>query len=243
MGARSCAMGYTSSCLSDEWSLLNNVGGLGEIEDVRVAFASNLHPALGAFNRHAAVITGRVGPVTAAAGAFRFGDKLYSEQIVAAGFGNRLGLASLGIKFQLVQYRAEGFGARHVFTVSFGGIAQLSENLLVGASITNINQPMISDDEKVPGKMNMGLMLRPSARVAVTAEIEKDLDRPVVWKTGTEYRFHKKFVIRTGFNLNPDAIFAGAGFSGKFQFDYAVHYSFNAGINHHASVTLKIPRS
>jgi hypothetical protein len=242
-GARAAGMGYATSCNADVWSLMNNVAGLAEVKRTTASASYNSHPYVKSFNRSAAVFALPVGKGAAGLGLFRFGDDLYNEQVLSAGFGNRFGLASLGLKLNYVQYAADGFGSRGVFTVNFGGIATLTPKLMLGAYITNINQPSISsgnEKEKIPTRMAAGLGLKPSDKVLLTTELEKDLDADVIWKTGLEYQFHQKFFFRTGFNLNPDAVFMGTGFSPRnFGIDYAMHYDLRAGLNHHVTATYR----
>jgi hypothetical protein len=80
-----------------------------------------------------------VGGVTSV-GAFRFGDDLYNEQMVSLGFGNKFGIASLGVKANYIQYQADGFGTYGAVSIDFGGLAELTDQLSIGAYITNLNQ-------------------------------------------------------------------------------------------------------
>jgi len=238
LSARAHALGNASACLSDEWSVVNNIGGLASVTKVTTAFSFKAIPQFKSFNKMAMVgaIPTKLG--VAGFGVYRFGDDLYSEQILSAGFGNRFGLASLGIKVNYIQYNAEGFGRKDVFTISAGGIAELTPQLLVGAYIVNINQPKLEEgDERVPTILTVGIAFKPINKVFITTEIEKDLDYDATWKAGIEYQMHKKFLFRTGFNINPNAGFVGLGFRpAKFLLDYAFEYASNIGALHQATV-------
>jgi hypothetical protein len=245
MGARATGLGYSTACLADEWSVMNNPGGLADVKSLTFSASQNLHPYLKSFNRVAGIFVIPVGKTVCGLGVYRFGDELYNEQVASAVFSNRFGLASLGLKINYVQYFAEGFGTRGVFTVSFGGVATLTPQLMLGAHITNINQPTISSnyEEKIPTRLSAGMALKASEKVLLTTEIEKDLDRKMIWKTGIEYQFNKKFFFRTAFNVDPDAAFLGVGFSPRnFAVAYAFQYELNAGMNHQATVAYKILR-
>jgi hypothetical protein len=244
IGARAMGMGNASACLSDEWALFNNIGGLAKVEQLAAAFTYEAHPAFIPFNRMAMVFSLPLGPGVASAGAYRFGDDLYNEQILSAGFSNALGLASLGIRINFVQYAAEGFGKVHAVTLSFGGIARLTQKFSIGASITNVNQPKFSrhNDERLPTLLNLGVGFKMSEKLFVTSEIEKDLLYPINWKNGIEYRFNKKFAARTGFNLYPQSGHAGFEFSTtKMRLAYAYMADHHFGSSHQATVgyTLK----
>jgi hypothetical protein len=239
MGARSAGMGYTSACTEDEWSLFNNVGGLASTKKTSIAAAYDTQPSFKSFNRMAAAFTLPINIGVTALGVFRFGDELYNEQIISLGFANTFGLASLGLKANYIQYKAQGFGSKGLITFSFGGIAKVTEKILIGAHITNINQPSLSaiEDEKLPTTLILGVGFKLSSKTFVSTELQKELDYFLKWKGGLEYQPFEKFCFRTGFNINPNAAFAGIGFNRKtIKVDYAYHYSFTAGSRHQATI-------
>lgn len=239
MGARAHGMAYASSCLSDAWSVTNNIGGLAKTDQTVAAFSYNAIPSFKFFNRMAAVFAVPVKTGIAGASVFRFGDNLYNEQIVSLGFANSFGLASLGVKINYLQYHAEGLGTTTAFTVSFGGIAEITSQISAGAHIVNINQPVINEltAERIPTRLIAGMAFKPSDKVTIVSEIEKDLEYSPVWKTGLEYQVHKKIAFRTGFSLNPEAAFFGMGFKpGKFDLDYALQLNDPSGLTHEATV-------
>ena len=239
MGARSSALGNASACLRDEWSLFNNVAGLATIERTVASFSYDTQPGFASFNRMAGVYAMPIKPGVAGMGVFRFGDDLYSEQIISAGFSNTFGLASLGIKANYIQYKASGFGTKGVFSISFGGIANLAEKLLVGAYVSNINQPDISktESEKLPTYLVLGIGAQITTQTFLTSELEKDLDNRVRWKSGIEYKPFKKFIARTGFTLNPTTLAFGFGFHPtKFSLNYGYQHNFVIGSRHQATI-------
>ena len=240
MGARAQAMGYASACLFDTWALHNNIAGLSKIKRATGAFSYHAIPSAKFFNRIAAGFSLPVKPGAAGVGVFRFGDDLYNEQVLSAGFANSFGLASLGFKVNYLQYRAEGFDPHTAFTVDFGGIATLTPQLSFGAYVVNINQPRINrlTGERIPTRLMAGIAFSPSETLIVAAEIEKDLYRDAVLKAGFEYLAFKKVSFRSGFNLGPQAGFVGLGFkTRRFQIDYSVQGSHAFGVSHEATVT------
>ncbi len=240
MGARANGMAYSSACLTDVWALTNNIAGLARTEHATAAFAYHAIPSFKFFNRMAAVFAVPVKTGVAGAGVFRFGDDLYNEQLLSLGFANTFGLASLGLKLNYVQYHAEGMGVSRAFTVSFGGLATLTEQLSFGAHILNVNQPVINEwtGERIPTRLTAGLAFKPSEKVTLTAEIEKDLEYAATWKSALEYWVFRKIAFRTGFNLHPGTGFFGLGFkSRRFDLDYAMQFSDPFGLSHQASIT------
>jgi hypothetical protein len=244
MGARSASMGNSSAMLSDEWSLLNNIGGLAKVNETITAFSFEAKPALPGSSRMAATYSTPLKLGALGVGVFKFGDNLYSEQMLTAGYSNQFGIASLGMKLNYIQYRAEGFGTKSAISVSVGGIAEITHQLSVGAYIQNLNQPKLTDGERVPVKLAAGLSFKPTEEILLITEIEKDLDYNPVFKVGMEYCIHKKVFGRTGFNLNPEAAFFGVGFKGwRLKFDYAIQYNTALNFAHQASASYRIEKS
>jgi hypothetical protein len=239
MGARATGMGYASSGILDEWSLFNNPGGVGKIEQTNAAFAYEVQSQLKGANRMAATFNKPFKWGTTSAGLFRFGDDLYNEQMISAGFGNQFGIASLGMKVNLIQYRAEGFGVSTAVSFDFGGITELTEKLSIGAYITNLTQSSIGEDnERLPTRLTAGLSYHPEKNIFITTELSKELDYITTWRTGLEYSFQQKVFFRTGFNLNPNAAFFGLGvFKKKIKFDYAVQLNNLTGASHQAAAS------
>jgi hypothetical protein len=236
MGARANGLGYTSSALYDTWGVFNNIAGIAKIENTTAAFTYDLRPSLTGANRTAAVVALPLKTGVLGGGAYRFGDDLYNEHVITAGFSNKFGLAALGAQVNYIQYRTEGFGSKGVWSFNLGGIAELTPQFSVGAYIININQPSISENEKLPTRLVAGISFTPIDKLFIATEIEKDLDYDPTWKAGIEYKFHTKFCARSGYNINPNTAFFGLGFkTKKFTIDYALQYSTVLSSSHQAS--------
>ncbi len=244
VGARASGLGNAAATLTDEWSLLNNSAGLAKTKDINTAFAFEAKPALQGSPRMAAAFSMPIKIGAIGAGVFKFGDKLYSEQIITTGFSNQFGIASIGLKLNYIQYRAEGFGTRSALTISAGGIAEITPQLSIGAYIQNINQPKIAQNERVPTRLAAGISFKPSQQVLILAEVEKDLAYDPIVKAGFEYVIHQKVFARTGFNINPEAAFFGIGFKGwRLKFDYSIQYKNALNFAHQASACYSIAKT
>ncbi len=244
MGARAQGLGYTTSVLTDSWGVFNNIAGIATLTQPTASFTYDLRHALPGADRTAAAIVWPIKAGVLGGGVVNFGDALYSESMITAGFSNQLGLASLGLNLKYIQYRAEGFGTKGVFTVNFGGIAELTPTLSVGAHITNINQPKISaDDNRIPTILTAGLAFKPTDNVFIATEIEKNIDYQATWRMGLEYLFNKKFCARTGYAIQPNTAYFGMGFKAtRFSIDYAIQYSTQLQFGHQASITYQFTR-
>lgn len=238
-------MGNASACLSDVWSVTSNIAGLSKTRGAIAGFSYHAIPSAPFFNRMVAVFAVPVKPVVAGIGVFRFGDDLYNEHVLSAGFANTFGLASLGVRVNYLQYQASGSGTTTALTASFGGIATITPELLFGAHILNINQPVIdeSTEERAPTKLHASIAFVPSDKLIVAAEIEKDLRYRAMLKAGIEYEAFRKISFRSGFNLHPQTAYFGVGFKPrKFALDYALQINQAFGLTHQATVTYHFKR-
>ncbi|MCS6973841.1 MAG: hypothetical protein NZM13_05090 [Cyclobacteriaceae bacterium] len=238
LGARTEAMGNASAALTDGWSLFHNPAGMAWVQHPAVICTYAAYPLLEGADRLGAGTLFSLPVGTAGFTVFRFGDALYSESMISAAFANRLGLAGLGGRINYLQYRAEGFGTRGVFTLDLGGIAEITPQLRIGAGIRNINRPKLNNDgDRTPVIMQAGISFRPTEKFTLVTELFKDLDYPTSWKTGLEYAIHPRVFLRTGFNLKPNATFFGTGFLiRKIQFDYALQYNTFQRLVHQGSI-------
>jgi hypothetical protein len=238
-GAQAQGLGNATSCLFNEWAILNNVGGLATLEVPTAAITYAVNSSLPNGNSQAIAMSIPFKSIVTSIGAHSFGDQVYREQVISAGVGNKFGLAALGIKLNYIQYRAMGFGQKGMLTVSLGGIAEITPAFFIGAHIININQPIISDqeDERVPTKLVVGIRYDLSNKIMVTAELEKDIAFSPTSKMGIAYTPNKKITFRTGFNLHPNAAFFGIGFNHKrILLDYAFEYRMELGVSNQASL-------
>src|SRR5260221_700043 len=178
MGARAAGVGYTSATLADEWALFNNVAGLARVDQLSTSFAYEILPALLGANRMAASISAPTKIGTMGLGIFRFGDDIYSEHLVSLGVANQIGNTSLGGKVNYIQYRIESFGTYSAISFDFGGITRITPQISIGAYITNLTQSKLigTDGERIPTKLVVGASFKPSEKVFVATEIEKDLN-------------------------------------------------------------------
>lgn len=240
MGARMMGMGNSNATLTDEWTIFNNIGGLGRVKQTNVLFGYDARPALIGANRMGTGMTLPFAFGTFGLGVHRFGDNLYSEQLISAGFGNQFGNTSLGVRVNYIQYRAENFGTQSAFSVDFGGITQLSSQFYAGASITNVTQSALnhSGTEKLPTRMTAGIGFKPEDKIWISTELEKDIDYKPTWRVGLEYLIYKKIAFRTGYNLYPSALFFGTGFQKRnLKIDYALKLAELTGTAHQASAS------
>ena len=242
MGARAAGMGYASAVLKDEAAIFNNPGSLTG-DKSSAFFAYEVRPEMPGASRTAAGIQIPFKIGVGAFGIFRFGDDLYSEQLLSLGFSNQFGITSLGVKVNYIQYRAEGFATKSALGLDFGGLTQLTPNISVGAYIVNLNQPEISPGERLPTRLVAAIGFKLDEAFLIATEINKEINYPASWRTGFEYTIHKKIFVRSGFNLYPTAVHTGIGAkTRKLKIDYALQFSQALGESHQASLIVQLSK-
>ena len=245
LGARSAGMGQTSVANRDTWSLLNNPAGLSDLHSSTAVFTYQMRYALSGLNTLSA---GYVKPFSFAnlgISMYRFGDQIFSEQKLALSGASQVGFVSLGTTINYLQFRFEGFGAKQLISLDFGGTVSLGDDIVFGAHVTNINQAKISqfENEDLPTIMRVGISYSLIEALIFNLELEKDLDFPEKFKAGIEYRFYKEFYARTGFHAPPFIPSFGLGFkSGRIDVDYAFSAESNLGDIHQASVSYQFAK-
>jgi len=252
-GARAAALGNASVTLNDVWAVGNNAAGLGQVTRPSVGFYAANQFGLLALNTAALAVAVPIGPVTetdtkAKKGvlgieAQRFGDKRYAEQRVGAGYGYRGGQVSVGVRADLLQLSIEGLGSRQAMALSLGGQAEVvPQRLVFGAYLYNLNQAKLAkyEDERVPTVLKAGFSYRPSKKLMLNAEAEKDVEQDADFKAGLEYRVIDALALRIGLSSLTEQTTAGFGFvTGRFHIDYAATWQTALGLSQHLGVSFQ----
>ncbi|WP_219601019.1 hypothetical protein [Hymenobacter sp. DG01] len=261
-GARSAGLGQISAVLADDgWAGANNAAALGSLREIRVGVGAEnryLLPSLNTVSVVAAVplgyqlpaapVTGVPAAVAADAPRYgvlgitaqRFGGRLYSEQRVGLGYGYRLGTVQLGARVEMLQTSLEALGSRRVVVASLGGQADIiPRKLTFGATLYNLTQARLAryQDERVPTVLRAGLAWRPSEKVLLLAETEKDVEQDADFKAALEYQPLPVLALRAGLSSLTGQLTGGAGFrAGQFQIDYAAGWHEALGLSQQVSV-------
>lgn len=208
VGARSAALGGTSVCYDDFWSLHNNQAGLATFSSMAVGlYAENrfLMKELmqGGF--------GFVMPVKKA-GVFAvnynyLGYSMYRESKVglayALAFGKHI---SAGVQLDYLNtHIGEDYGDANTFTFELGLRATLIRNLVLGVHVFNPLHVKVSKfgPDRVPVIIRGGLSYSFTDKALIAVETEKDLNRPARFKAGVEYHVVKPVFLRMGIGTNP----------------------------------------
>jgi hypothetical protein len=243
MGARSAGMGNASATMADGWAFFNNISGTAGLKNILATGTFQNRFGIKALSTAVAVFIYPLKSGVPSIGFSRFGDSYYSVQKISAGFAHKIGNVSLGIKANYLQVAIEELNTRRAFVFEFGGIAEISKQLVFGAHIYNINQASLlggSSKDPVPVVMKAGLSYRPIEKLMINAETQKDLHHKASFKSGIEYYLVEKFCLRTGISTQSLNVFFGSGFHNhSLAIDYVFSSHAQLGISNELSLSYK----
>jgi len=238
-GARSQGMGNLRVHGMDTWSYFNNPGGLAKLESSAITVGYDNRFGLKELSTVDLVGAWKVKSGTIGFGISRYGGKLFNQQLLGAAFANQLGIVNIGGKLEWLQTQIEGFGTGNSLIFSLGGMAKLSPQFSIGASISNLNRSKISKDSdtRLPTGVSLGILYTPISQLQIHLEVEKDIQIKPVVKAGLEYGIREWIFLRTGINSNPSRLFFGVGMkSNQFSFDYSYGQNQALGSTNHVSL-------
>ncbi|MCH7396704.1 hypothetical protein MM236_01840 [Belliella sp. DSM 107340] len=237
-GARSVGMGNANLTLADSWAIFNNIGALGRLESSSAMVGYDHRFNLNELTTISAGAAIHSEKLQYGISVSSFGGEHFNQNNLGIGIANQLGIASLGIKINYFQTNIEGFGRTGSPVIEFGGMAELSSKLFFGAHIYNLTNSKISKNsfDRIPTVVSSGISYRPSEKLTVNIEAEKDILLDPLIKLGLEYNLKDRLWMRSGFNTNPSNIFFGLGFRPRnFIIDYAMTQNQYLGNTHHFS--------
>ncbi|MEO8588046.1 MAG: hypothetical protein ABI432_01655 [Flavobacteriales bacterium] len=241
MGARFAGMGYSGLALTDLWSVRLNPAGLAGLEKPVVGAFYQQHYFASELANQGLAAAIPLGKGTIALGVDRFGYDLYNESQYSLAYAMRFGdglraavqLDYLGVKL------GDNYGSTSAVCAEFGIQAKLTDALWVAAHVYNPNRAELSTategavtiDEQVPTLLRGGFAYTFSTKLLMTAEVEKDIDRPEQFRFGAEYNPNKVLFLRTGISTGPVKGHFGAGFRVKqLDIDLAVSMRSQLGL-------------
>lgn len=229
IGGRSAGLGNSSVTLKDSWSIHHNQAGLAFNEKMTAGIYYESRFATPELGLKGGIFVLPTNSGTFGLSVTSFGFKLYNETKVGLAYGRKFGENfSAGVQLDYISVGlGENYGRSQAVTIEAGILANLSDELTVGAHVFNPNRSQIADydDELLPAILRLGANYKFSEKVFVTAEMEKDVDHKPIFKSGLEYHISKPLFLRAGISSNPFVSSFGFGILLKqFQFDFATSY-------------------
>lgn len=225
-GARSSALGGTSSLISDFWSAENNPAGLGFVENWAGGISYENHFLLNEMSYKSFVFAYPTKKGAFGLSVGQFGYSLYQENKIGLSYGQKLSdVFSMGVQLNFLNTSIAGnYGSSSGLSANIGLMADLSDEVRVSAVVVNPSRTKLSEfnDERLPTLLKLGVSYEFSKKIQLLSEIEKDIDYKANAKFGLEYLAAENFFVRIGYNSEPSVSSFGFGYRKK---DFVVDLS------------------
>lgn len=239
-GARGAAMGNAAVTFTDINSVFVNQAGLGYLEQAAVTVYGERRflaaDGLNSFLLGAAYPHKSLG--TFGLSVHYFGFDTYNEQKIGLAYGRKLFKRfSLGAQFNYLATRIDQYGTAHNATFEVGVLAKVTKQFHLGAHVFSPLRLRLPNGDYIPSLFKIGVAYLPSQQLRLTAELEKDLERPFNVRFGAEYHPMKALYIRAGVSTDPLLLSFGLGLRLKgLRIDVSTSYHQNLGFTPGLSV-------
>ena len=237
IGAEANGLGCTSLSSKDVFSVYNNPGALGQIENTGVGFTYDnrfLLKELSTQSLAAAYKMEKNGAIGLHLQHYGFG--LYREMFTGVSYGISLAPNfSLGtsVNFHRIQL-GDNYGSTNALSLGLGMFYSVNEELSFGMRVANLTRTRLAEfeDERLPTTFGLGLQYIFSEKVFWNLEAEKNFAHPINIKTGLGFQPHELIALRMGVNSYPFQSTFGLGVTmPKFRFDISAGWHAQLGIS------------
>ncbi|MEO1023087.1 MAG: hypothetical protein AAFW89_11145 [Bacteroidota bacterium] len=230
MGSRALSLGQAVSALPNgQWSVFGNPALLHS-DGVSLGFYSIRNYGITALTDVSATSAFITKLGTGAVGFHRFGDELFNETRIRAGYQNEIRNVKMGVIVNYTHISFGGdYGAGGATGVDLGIAAPLTEGLWLGAIAVNINQPQYrfaAYHEDLPRSLSLGLTYRLDENALFALDMIKDTRFPMSYRGGIELDILNVLHARIGVTTEPLTYAFGIGYQTK-------RWAFNIGLQRH----------
>ena len=244
IGARELGVGQAATALPGTgWAMFANPAMIPDHEN-SVSFFGVRYFGFAELTDMAVAVTYPTKIGVLGAGAHRYGDKLFNENRLRIGYKHSFQGFHFGV---ILNYnhvtQGGGYGSAGALGFDLGLAAQIIDQLWIGAKSTNVNQPSYSSrlNEKLPRELSIGLSYQLSEFALFTADVVKDVQFPIAYRSGVEITIIEVLQARAGFTTNPQSFTAGFGY--RFSFwsaNVAIHRHENRMLGYSPAIDFKI---
>jgi hypothetical protein len=240
-GGRDMGMGQSSLAVSHVWSVSNNQGGLGYLENPEIALYYTNRFLLKELSSQSMVFAypSKLGNWGVSVDYFGYSEQ--SELQLGLAYAKKINkYISLGVKFDYLQYQqAEIYGNTRAIVAEVGILSNPYENIFVGAHVYNPSRSKFNTavEKYAPTIFNIGIAYKPDPMVSLTAQVDKAIDFQATYKVGVEMNLKESLFLRAGVNIQPNAYFLGLAYYFKnIKLDFAFSYQQVLGLSPASSI-------
>jgi hypothetical protein len=166
------------------------------------------------------------------AGYFGFSD--YNESQMGLAYARKLGSKiDVGVQFNYNGIQVSGYGNSSAINFEIGTILHLTDKINAGVHAYNPVGGKFgkNSEDKLASVYTVGLGYEASDKFFVSAEIEKEEDKPVNVNAGMQYKFLPQFMVRTGIATSTSNLYGGISlFLKSFRLDVVASYHPQLGV-------------
>ncbi len=222
MGSRSHALGNASVAIDDIWAYHHNPANLVSVKKLGLGLSYENRFLLKELQSQGFVVALPLKVGVISFGLQSFGFKNFRTNRLGLGYSMKLAeFLSCGVQLNYHQVRlTDAYGRKDALTAELGLRANITDNWKVAFSVFNLTRTKISEfgEDRLSTLMRLGTQYTFSEKVMLVAELEKNIEFPVRFKTGIEYSPIRKLFLRGGFATQPIELSAGLGYRFKEQF-------------------------
>ena len=222
MGSRSHALGNASVAIDDIWAYHHNPANLVSVKKLGFGLSYENRFLLKELQSQGFVVALPLKAGVISFGLQSFGFKNFRTNRLGVGYSMKLAeFLSCGVQLNYHQVRlTDAYGRKDALTAELGLKANITDNWKVAFSVFNLTRTKISEfgEDRLTTLMRLGTQYTFSEKVMLVAELEKNIEFPVRFKTGIEYSPIRKLFLRGGFATQPIELSAGLGYRFKEQF-------------------------
>jgi hypothetical protein len=227
-------LGAYSISHADVFSFTSNQASLAQLKNISAGVYGERRFLLSELNYYTAAValptsSGNFGIQT---GYFGFSD--YKETQIGLAYGRKLGSKlDIGVQFDFNSLQIAGYGNSSAINFQIGTIMHLSEKLHAGFHAYNPVGGKFGKDnqEKLASVYTAGMGYEASEKFFVSAEIQKEENKPVSVNAGMQYKFLQQLLVRGGISSATSVVYAGVGLQLKsFRLDITTSHHPQLGV-------------
>jgi len=215
-GARGAGMGNAALTFTDIHSIFANQAGLAFLKRASATTASERRFNLSDLSSFVAGLAIPTRSGTFGLGVHYFGFSAFNEQKIGLAYARKLlKTFSIGVQFDYLNTKIAEYGNKGVFTFELGLLMRISKNIRLATHLFNPARTKLNEGENLPTVFSFGGAYRPSEKVVLVVELEKEISFSARVKAGIEYQVQERVYLRTGISTEPTQASFGLGFKIK----------------------------
>ena len=226
MGARSNGVSNASVTYADNWSQFSNQAGIACVSELTLSAGFKNAYFIKELSTNAIAFALPTKSGVFGVNYTYFGYSKFNQNKFGLAYAKKLGKRiSAGIQINYLYTHIAGeYGSQGMASGEIGIRTEPIDDFFLAAHVSNFWRAEYSspDDIYLPMHFKFGASYLLYKTALLSAEVEKELDLPVIFKSGLEFNMKDKFYLRFGIATNPMLFSFGFGYRMKpFNVDIA----------------------